>query len=144
MKMNEIAFEVSKQEDGYYIATTKNTLKKGGFVTEAPDYDTLKEKIREGMEFFLEDGYHKELGLSENPQIRLLYSELLFENPEAKERIIIEGKPIDRGYRATSNTYVNIDLTHLNLEELKKLVSQEIRNQKQQDKEVEFKLEEIL
>jgi hypothetical protein len=141
--MVEVTVYVKKQKDGWYLATTGGNLKKGSFVTEAIDYTTLKKKIREATEFLLRDDYYKELGLPENPQIRLIYSELLFENPEA-ERILIVGNPESGGYRARTNTLLNLDLYHKNLDDLREHLLQEIQQQDHHDKHVEFKLEEVL
>lgn len=141
--MNEITVYVKKQEDGWYLATTKKILKKGSFVTEAPDYNTLKEKIREATGVLLKDGYHEELDLPKNPQINLIYSELLFENPGA-EQILITGNLENGVYRAKTNTLLNLDLYHSDLDNLREQLLQEIQQQGHYDKHVEFKLEEVL
>ncbi|RLE44155.1 hypothetical protein DRJ16_02785 [Candidatus Woesearchaeota archaeon] len=141
--MVEVRVEVKKQKDGWYLATTGNTLEKGSFVTEAPDYTTLKRKIKEAIKLLLRDGYHKELGLPKDPQIRLVYSELLFKNPEA-ERILIIGNRESGGYRARTNTLLNLDLYHKNLDGLREQLLKEIQQHGHSDKHVEFKLEEVL
>ena len=141
MKMSEIIFQIRRQEDGWYLASPVH--ERIGGATEALDYDTLKEKIKEFLHLSLSDGFHKEVGLPENPPIRLIYSELLFENVQA-EKILIAAASENNGYRASCNSYINLDLYHQNLDELKKIISKKIKEQGHDDKHVEFRLEEIL
>lgn len=141
--MDEVIFNVKKQEDGWYLATTQRNLKKGGMVTEAPDYVTLIKRIREATNFHLRGGYHRELDLPEDPQIRLVYSESLFNNPEA-EKILINGSLENGNYRARTNTLLNLDLYHKDFDSLREQVIGEIQQQGHHDKHVEFRLEEVL
>lgn len=141
MKMDEIIFKVRKQEDGWYLASPVH--KKIGGATEAKDYKTLKEKVKESLHLVLSNGFHKEANLPKNPQIRLIYSELLFNNPKAEE-IIIVGNSEGTEYRATSDKYINIDLKHRDLEELKKMISQEVKYHGHHNKHVKFRLEEVI
>lgn len=141
--MDEIVFNVEKQEDGWYLATTQGNLKKGGIVTEASDYLALIKKVREAARFHLREGYHTELDLPENPPIRLTYSELLFQNPEA-EKILITGSLENGSYRARTNTLLNLDISHKDFDSLREQVIKEIQQQGCHHKHIEFRLEEVL
>ncbi len=139
--MKELVFKVRKQEDGWYLASPVH--EKIGGATEAQDYKTLKEKVKEFTQLLLSNGFYKEANLPENPQIRLIYSELLFENPEAR-KILITGNTENGAYRARTNAYVNLDLTNQDLDALREQTVREIQQQGHHDKHVEFKLEEVL
>jgi len=138
--MKELTFEVSKQEDGWYLASA--TYGKGsGMVTEAEDYTSLKEKIREAIDSHFSDGYAEKVGLSPNPKIRLKLQEELRNG--GKESILIAGNPEGIGYRALCNENLNLSLYHQDLDELKSLILQEAKKQKI-EKGINFVLEEVL
>lgn len=139
--MDEIVFDVRKQADGWYLASPVH--KSLGGATEAQDFDTLKQKIREFVDLGLSAGFHKEVNLPEYPKIRLIHSETLFSNPEA-ERVLITGTPDQCGYRAKTNTLLSLDLYHKNLEALREELLRKVQEQGHQNKHVEFRLEEVL
>ncbi len=142
--MSEIVFAIRRQDDGWYLATTGNTLSKGGIATEAPDYSTLLQKVEEATRFFLRDGYHEELGLPAQPRMRLCYSEVLFKNPAAPT-LLIAGKAEGQGYKAQiKKDQWQLDLYHQSIDGLKELLSTELQRQGQHDKNVEFRLEEVI
>ncbi|MEK6951140.1 MAG: hypothetical protein AABX13_05450 [Nanoarchaeota archaeon] len=140
--MDDLIFRVKKQKDGWYLASPVH--EKLGGATEAPDYDTLKERIQEFVRLGLRDDFHKEANLPRQPQIRLLYTELLYANHHA-ERILIAGNPDgDGGYRIRSDTPLSLNLHHKNFDTLRALLQKELQRQGHHDKHIEFHLEEVI
>lgn len=137
-----INYKVRKQEDGWYLATA-DLGDNGSLIVEGEDYASLKQKVLDFTEDHLEFCRRKEIPIPQNLQIRLTYSEFLFENPGA-ERIFITGNIENGGYRARTHTLLNLDLYHQQLDDLKKQLLKEIQQQGHHDKHVEFRLEEVL
>lgn len=142
--MSEILFTVRRQDDGWYLATTANNLRKGRIITEAPDYQTLLQKVEEATKGFLRDGYHEDLGLPPHPRIRLQYSEMLFQNPAAPS-LLIAGKAENKGYRAQMNgEQLQLDLYHQSIDGLRDLLCEELQRLGHHGKNIEFKVEELI
>lgn len=139
--MKEIKFIITKQENGWYLASPDHN--RIGGATEAPDLKTLKNKIKEFTSLSLSNGFYKELGLSRSSKIRLIYSELLFENPEA-EKILVQAAFFNNCYIASSNSCMNLNEKYNDFEALKEDLLKKIRELGHDDKHVELRLEEVL
>lgn len=140
---DELVFKVEKQKDGWYLASTEHRYIGGA--TEAPDYTTLRERVKEAASFLLRDFTEEELirfELSRNPVIRLKYSEFLISKPE-KEKILIAVNPEGVGYRFVSEL-LGLNLYHEDLDTLRNQILDSVKQSPHQDKHIEFTLEEVL
>ncbi|OYT40678.1 hypothetical protein B6U80_02515 [Candidatus Pacearchaeota archaeon ex4484_26] len=140
--MDEIKYEIKKKYDEY-VATADLPNGGGSIIVGAEDYASLKEKIPDLTQEHLEFCRENNIPVPKNPKISLSYNELLFENPDA-ERILILATQKNGGYRAGTNTLLSLDLYHESFDVLREELIKEIQQQGHQDKQVEFRLEEVL
>jgi len=77
-----------RRESGRFIASTEDSLKKGGYVAESLTYEELCDNVRGGINHLLSGGYHKELGVPDNCPITLNYAETFAGGPESRDFII--------------------------------------------------------
>ncbi|MBU2496989.1 MAG: hypothetical protein KJ767_02940 [Nanoarchaeota archaeon] len=142
--MKELNFRVLR-ENGLYSASVRYKSKSGsGVVTVigAKTYEELKQKVKDATLDFLSDGFGEKIGLV-NPKIRLQLQEKLMDYGN-KERILIAGNPEGAGYRAISNSRLNLDIYNDDFELLRENLVEELQKRRYQDKNVEFRLEEVL
>ncbi len=140
--MDEIKYEIKKKYDEY-VATADLPNGGGSIIVGAEDYASLKEKIPDLTQEHLEFCRENNIPVPKNPKISLSYNELLFENPDA-ERILILATQKNGGYRAGTNTLLSLDLYHESFDVLREQLIKQIQQQGHQDKQVEFRLEEVL
>ncbi|MEK6950111.1 MAG: hypothetical protein AABX13_00100 [Nanoarchaeota archaeon] len=140
--LDEITFKVSRQADGWYLAAPLHD--RIGGATEASDYETLKEKVPEFVRGSLRDEFHREAGLSPNPQIRLIYTEFLCNNP-AVEKILVRGYfEQGSGYGVHDDLYFQFDLHHRSFDALREMLLKVIQQQGYHNQHIEFHLEEVI
>lgn len=137
----ELIFNVKKQEDGTYLASCRHG--NGIILAEGRNYKSLLDEVAETVGGYISEGYDKQFGWAEDLKILLVYSELLFKNPEA-EKILITGIPENGGYRVRANTLLSLDLYHSDFDSLREQLLQEIQKQGHHNKHIEFRLEKIL
>jgi len=140
--MDEIKYEIKKKYDEY-VATADLPNGGGSIIVGAEDYASLKEKIPDLTQEHLEFCRENNIPVPKNPKISLSYNELLFENPDA-ERILILATQKNGGYRAGTNTLLSLDLYHESFDVLREQLIKQIQQQGHQDKQVEFRLDEVL
>ncbi|MBU2496755.1 MAG: hypothetical protein KJ767_01705 [Nanoarchaeota archaeon] len=139
--MEEIKYKIEKRNDGWYLATAD--LNRGGsIIVEAETYSSLKEKILGFTQEHLEFCRANNVPVPENPKIKLLYSEL-FSNNHDSENILITGNPEGQGYRAVSNSNLNLNMYNEDFDVLREELLQRIQ-ESVNDRNVEFRLEEVL
>lgn len=145
--MVEIIFSVKKQVDGTYIAYPLHD--RIGGATDAKDYNSLKNRIREFLRVALSGGYANEIGLSESPRIKLVYSELLRKGLKGtpNDPSVITGILGDCGYEVINNL-LNLKIVHENLDVLLETIKGHLaplgEESIHQDKDIEFNLEEVI
>ncbi|MBU2496749.1 MAG: hypothetical protein KJ767_01675 [Nanoarchaeota archaeon] len=147
-EQKELIYRITKQEDGTYLAVAKyegfykNKLINATIPIDARTYGELKQRVKDATLDFISDGFGEKIGLV-NPKIKLLYSELLSNNHDS-ENILISGNPEGQGYRVISNSNLNLDIYNEDLDVLRENLIEELQKRGYQDKNVEFRLEEVL
>ncbi|MBU2496987.1 MAG: hypothetical protein KJ767_02930 [Nanoarchaeota archaeon] len=143
----ELIYEVKMQEDGTYLAVAnykgsyKNKPISATIPIDARTYKELKQRVKDITLDFLSDGFGEKIGLY-NPKIRLHLQEKLIDYGN-KESILIAGNPEGAGYRAISNSKLNLDIYNEDLEILRGELLKRVK-ESASDRNVEFRLEEVL
>ncbi|MBU2496991.1 MAG: hypothetical protein KJ767_02950 [Nanoarchaeota archaeon] len=138
--IKELIFNVEKQEDGTYLASCEHN--NGIMLAESLDYRSLQKEVAKTVKDYIFHGYGKKFGWPENPKIRLIYSEL-FSNNHDSENILITGNPEGQGYRAVSNSNLNLNMYNEDFDVLRENLIEELQK-RECKKNVEFRLEEVL
>lgn len=139
--MAEITFAITRQQDGWYLASLRHP--RMGGATEAHTYDALKGKMKECLHLTLNDGFGAKIGVRENPDVRLQYEETLFEHA-GTESVRIVGNAESDGYGVHMRKPFPLDIHRGTVEELRDAVRQEIEQKDYHGQNIVLTLEEVL